>query len=93
MRASVAYDTSILTQGAAAECHKFLDRLAEPGGRREDLCADVPAEAFDGSNDPDITMYGTTSLASFAELVREVPIDAVVQVHKYSTSTLQVLGR
>ena len=36
------------------------------------------------SDDPDITMYGTTSLLSFSELVGNVPIDAVVKVqYKY----------
>lgn len=54
------------------------------GGGGEGYCADVPAEAFQGSHDPDITMYGTTSLTSFSELVQKVPIDAVVQVqYKY----------
>ncbi|CAB1099118.1 unnamed protein product [Ectocarpus sp. CCAP 1310/34] len=86
MRASAAYDTAVLTDKQAddAACHDCLDGLAERGGRTEGYCADVPAEAFEGSHDPDITMYGTTSLPSFAELVRNVGIEAVVQVqYKY----------
>lgn len=86
MRASAAYDTAVLTDKHAddAACHDYLDDLAERGGGAEGSCADVPAEAFEGSHDPDITMYGTTSLPSFAELVRNVRIEAVVQVqYKY----------
>lgn len=84
MRASVGYDTTILLAGDAEKCHEYLEGLAERVEGRGDVCADVPAEAFEESvkesDDPDITMYGTTSLASFSELVRNVPIDAIVNV-------------
>lgn len=41
-------------------------------------------EGFEGTDDPDITMYGTTLLMYFAELVRQVPIDTIMKVqHKY----------
>lgn len=92
MRASAAYDTTILLDGDAENSHEYLEDLAEQVEGRGDLCADVPAEAFEESvkesDDPDITMYGTTSLASFSELVRYVPIDAIVKVqYKYPSTT------
>lgn len=91
MRASVAYDTSLLFADAdAVRCHKYLEKLAERVGDRGDICADVPEEAFDGSDDLDITMYGTTPLMSFSELFRDVPIDAIVTVqYKYSSTPKQ----
>lgn len=89
MRASAAYDTTILSEnGDANVCKEYLEGLAGGGRVKEGYCADVPAEAFEGSDAPDITMYGTTSLSSFTELVRNVPIDAVLQVqYKYPRTT------
>ena len=92
MRASVAYDTTTLLAGDDDECHDYLEALTERVEDRGAVCADVPAEAFEESvkesDDPDITMYGTTSLASFAELVRNATIDTIVQVqYKYPTTT------
>ena len=98
MRASAAYDTCVLSVLAGNDnpddkaCNDYLERLAarlsERDGNREGYCVPVPAEAFEGSEDPDITMYGTTSLSSFSDLLRNACIDAVVKVqYKYSSAT------
>lgn len=89
MRASFAYDTTTLLVGDADECRDFLEGLADRVEGEGEICADVPAEAFEDnpreSDDPDITMYGTTSLPSFLSLFgryRSIPSC------KYSTNTL-----
>lgn len=94
MRASVAYDTTLLTADAE-NCHRYLEELVERVEGQGEVCADVPAEAFGESvkesDNTDITMYGTTSLASFSELIRNVPIDAIVKVqYKYPTKNGKV---
>ena len=67
MRASAAYDTAVLLDCDVDKFHAYLEALAERVEGREDVCADVPTEAFEEganqSDDTDITMYGTTSLA------------------------------
>eukprot|EP00904_Undaria_pinnatifida_P010382 jgi/Undpi1/6474/HiC_scaffold_20.g08953.m1 len=83
MLASAAYDTSVLAEGQG--CHDYLERLATQAGDHLDVCAQVPEEAFRGSKAPDISMWGTTSLGSFVEVVRNVKIDCVVHVvYKYT---------
>eukprot|EP00904_Undaria_pinnatifida_P011839 jgi/Undpi1/7786/HiC_scaffold_23.g10259.m1 len=83
MLASAAYDTSVLAEGQG--CHDYLERLATQAGDHLDVCAKVPEEAFRGSKAPDISMWGTTSLGSFVEVVRNVKIDCVVHVvYKYT---------
>ena len=83
MLASAAYDTSVLAEGQG--CHDYLERLATHAGDHLDVCAQVPEEAFRGSKAPDISMWGTTSLGSFVEVVRNVKIDCVVHVvYKYT---------
>ena len=46
----------------------------------DDVCCQVPEEVFQERGDPDITMFGTTSLASFHRLVAGVEIDSIVKV-------------
>lgn len=89
MRASAAYDTTILSENVdVTVCKAYLEGLVSGKRVKEGYCVDVPAEAFEGRDAPDITMYGTTSLTSFTELVRDVPINAVVQVqYKYPRTT------
>ena len=80
MLASAAYDTSVLAEGQG--CHEYLERLATQAGDHLDVCAQVPEEAFRESarSAADISMWGTTSLGSFVEVVRNVNIDCVVRV-------------
>ena len=44
-----------------------------------DVCCQLPDEDV-AADSTDTTMFGTTSLLSFSELVEYVPIDAVVKV-------------
>ena len=76
MLASAAYDTSVLAEGQA--CHEYLMRLATQAGDHLDVCAQVPEEAFRKNSAPDISMWGTTSLGSFVDVVSNVNIDCVV---------------
>ena len=46
----------------------------------DDVCCQVPEEVFHEGGEPDITMFGTTSLASFHRLVAGVEIDSIVKV-------------
>ena len=45
----------------------------------DDVCCQVPEEVFQKRGEPDITMFGTTSLASFYRLVVGVEIDSIVK--------------
>ncbi|CAM9288476.1 unnamed protein product, partial [Laminaria digitata] len=83
MLASAAYDTYVLAEGQA--CHEYLMRLATQAGDHLDVCAQVPEEAFRKNSAPDISMWGTTSLGSFVDVVSNVNIDCVVHaVYKYA---------
>ena len=46
----------------------------------DDVCCQVPEEVFQEKGEPDITMFGTTSLASFYRLVAGVEVDSIVKV-------------
>ncbi|CAN0352247.1 unnamed protein product, partial [Scytosiphon promiscuus] len=93
MLATAAYETSTLAEGFASS--QFLKDLAarstgnfhdsvdgdgdiDVGG--DDLCCQVPEEVFQDGQAPDIAMFGTTSLASFCQLLEGVQIDSVVKV-------------
>lgn len=93
MLASSAYETSTLAEGCASS--QFLQDLAARSmGDFEDscdvegdidvegdgLCCQVPEEVFQDGKAPDITMFGTTSLTSFCQLLEGVQIDSVVKV-------------
>ena len=77
MLASAAYETSVLAEGQA--CHEYLMRLANQAGDHLDVCAQVPEEAFRKNSAPDISMWGTTSLGYFVDVVSNVNIDCVVR--------------
>ena len=79
--ASVAYAIVTLSSGADAAC--FLERMAHQADDHADVCCQVPNEAL-AADSTDTTMFGTTFLRSFSELVEHVPIDVVVKVvYKY----------
>ena len=42
----------------------------------DDVCCQVPEEVFQERGEPDITMFGTTSLASFYRRVAGVEVDS-----------------
>ena len=93
MLASSAYETSVLVEGRGSM--QLLQNLAAlsaddvSGSSDDDMCIDVegddvccqvPEEVFQERGEPDITMFGTTSLASFYRLVAGVEIDSIVKV-------------
>ena len=93
MLASSAYETSVLVEGRGSM--QLLQNLAAlsaddvSGSSDDDMCIDVegddvccqvPEEVFQERGEPDITMFGTTSLASFYRLVAGVEVDSIVKV-------------
>ena len=81
MLASSAYETSVLVEGRGSM--QFLNKLAARSADEfsessdgdmcidvegDDVCCQVPAEVFQEGGGPDITMFDTTSLASFHRL-------------------------
>ena len=46
----------------------------------DDVCWQAPEEVFQEGGEPDITMFGTTSLASFHRLVAGAEIHSIVKV-------------
>lgn len=86
IQASSAYDTEVLAEGQGATQH--LMELAEGASDHIEVCCDAPLKEFEGNaNDRDTTMFGTTSLMSFFELVQNVEINAVVKVvYRYKES-------
>ena len=66
-------------------CHDYLTSLATRVGDHVDVCAQVPAEAFEGDSNKDTSMWGTTSMGYFVELVINVDIDCVVHAQRKST--------
>ena len=60
--------------------------MAQQANDHVDVCFQVPDEAM-AADSIDTTMFGTTSLLSFSELIEHVPIDAVIKVvYKYKES-------
>ena len=83
MLGSSAYNIDVVAEGQG--CHNYLTGLATNVGDHVDVCAQVPEGVFEGKGHPDITMWGTTSMGSFVELVSNVKIDCVVRaVNKYT---------
>ena len=93
MLASSAYETSVLVEGRGSM--QFLNNLAVRSAddvsessdgdmcidvEGDDVCCQVPEEVFQERGEPDITMFGTTSLASFYRLVAGVEVDSIVKV-------------
>eukprot|EP00904_Undaria_pinnatifida_P011900 jgi/Undpi1/7840/HiC_scaffold_23.g10312.m1 len=93
MLASSAYETSVLVEGRGSM--QLLQNLAArsaddvSGSSDDDMCIDVegddvccqvPEEVFQERGEPDITMFGTTSLVSFYRLVAGVEVDSIVKV-------------
>ena len=79
--ASSAYDTSTVAEGREASV--TLRNLANSDGdgdEGDDVCCSVPREVLEEGEAPDTTMFGTTSLHSFAQLVQHVDIDCIVKV-------------
>ena len=54
-------------------------------GDHVDVCAQVPAGVFEGDSNKDISMWGTTSMRSFVELVSKVDIGCVVHAQSKFT--------
>ncbi|CAM9826963.1 unnamed protein product [Ascophyllum nodosum] len=60
--------------------------MAQQADDHVDVCCQVPDEAV-AADSTDTTMFGTTLLLSFSELVENMPIDTVVKVvYKYKES-------
>ena len=93
MLASSAYETSVLVEGRGSM--QLLNNLAARSAddvsgssdgdmcidvEGDDVCCQVPEEVFQERGEPDITMFGTTSLASFYCLVAGVEVDSIVKV-------------
>ena len=64
---------------SGADAASFLESVAQQSDDHVDVCCQVPDEAVTDDS-TDMTIFGTTSLLSFSELVEHVSIDAVVKV-------------
>ena len=83
MFGSSAYDFSVVAEGQG--CHDYLTSIATQVGDHVDVCAQVPDDVCKGASHPDSSMWGTTSMGSFVELVDNVRIDCVVRAqNKYA---------
>lgn len=81
MMASSAYDTSTVAEGReSSQTLRSMASISLDGDDNGELCCSVPGEVFEEGGAPDTTMFGTTSLHSFAQLVDKVDIDCVVKV-------------
>lgn len=91
--ASSAYDTSTIAEGReSSETLRSLAISTLDGVEHSDVCCSVPGEVFEEGGSPDTTMFGTTSLHSFAQLVQNVDIDCIVQVlYKHKSDRLDTL--
>ena len=81
VRASPVYSTVTLASGPASAVH--LEETSKQADDHVDVCCQVPEEIFK-DDARDTTMFGTTSMLSFSELVGKVSLDRVVKViYKY----------
>lgn len=81
MMASSAYDTSTIAEGReSSETLRSLAMSTLDGDEHGDVCCSVQREVFEEGKSPDTTMFGTTLLHSFAQLVEKIEIDCIVKV-------------